>query len=226
MFFLFVAEPFTAQENREYSSQIWFDFNPTYYFSPAFQISAEFGYHRLMNTSGWRQIIFSPFVRTWLGKKMNFYAGLDNTYTFNEAIEDRLEVRPYQSVAFRLNVAGVVLRNRAQLEERFDFSTADWSAEKAIRFRYKLGTFHRWDTEKKAGRYWEVKAAAEIFLNLWGGATQFQEQARIILGIDKSFAYDKYISFEITWQKEKFFNSNPVSDVYFRLRWFQYWGRF
>jgi hypothetical protein len=63
-------------------------------------------------------------------------------------------------------------------------------------------------------------------VTLWGQEGQFQEQSRVTLGLDRSYALDLHIRFEITWQQEKlFFSKNElISDIYFRFRMYKKWG--
>jgi hypothetical protein len=221
---LFLSIFSSAQVRTDYVTQIQFDLNPSYVFNPGFQISGEIGYQKQMVNDGWTQITFTPYVRTWLGKRMNFYVGIGNYYTFNEVINDRWEIRPYQAVAFRFPSGNFTLRHRIRLEERFDFDTGTWESENEIRARYRVSSFYRWNVFEN-GKYWEADVAAEFYFNLNGGNTQFQEQAKVTFGIDRGLNETSYIRFEISWLKEKLFDSSPISDVYFRLRFFKYWGR-
>lgn len=214
-----------SQVNSDYVTQIGLDFVPSYYFSPAFQVTGEVGVERQMNNNGWKQFIFNPYIRTWLGKRMNFYAGIGNYYTVNKYVNNRWEIRPHQSVVFSWPKFVVPIRHRIRLEERFDFNTNTWTSNNSIRGRYRIGTAYRWRTTET--KYWEADLTFEFFFNLWGVEGEFQEQARISLGVDRGLKRNLVLRFELTWVKEKLFNfSEPYKDVEFKFKVYRFYGIF
>ena len=91
--------------------------------------------------------------------------------------------------------------------------------------RYRLGISHRRGTIRP-GQFWQADLAAEAFIALWGTAGQFEEQARVTFGIDRSFKYERHLRVEVTWQQERLILNldDTVTDIYFRLRFYQTWG--
>ena len=140
-------------------------------------------------------------------------------------MNNRWEIRPFQGVSFTWPQGRIPLRHYIRFEERFDFNTTTWNSVNSMRVRYQLTISHRWSAIQP-GRYWQVSSTGEVFYTLSGKQGQFQEQARVTLGIDRSFRYDLHFRFEITWQQERmFFNTKEsVSDIYFRFRYTYRWG--
>ena len=167
-----------------------------------------------------------PSVRIPFGTRYDFLAGIGNFYTFNEIIADRWELRPFQGLQFTWPYWKIPLQYYFRLEERFDFNTNTWNSKNSLRARYQLNLSYRWGAIQP-GRFWQVTASGEAFLTILGEQGQFQEQSRITVGLDRSYAFDLHIRFEITWQQERLFYSKNelISDIYFRFRLTKGWRK-
>ncbi len=214
-----------AQSESDVSKQIWIDFNPSYFINPTLKIFGDIGVRKEFENNGWWRLVVRPSIRTWLGGRFYFTAGMGNFITFNEIINNRWELRPFQGLDFNWPRWKTPLHHYIRLEERFDFNTKTWNSKNSVRIRYKLNISYRW-AAIQPGRFWQATASGEAFLTLLGEQGQFQEQSRVTLGLDRSFAYDLHYRFEITWQQERlFFNtSESVTGVYFRFRFTKSWG--
>jgi hypothetical protein len=223
--FLFFASLVLAQSTEDVRKQIWIDFNPDYYLSPQSKIYGDIGVRREFENNGWWRLVMRPSYRTWLGGRFYFSTGLGNFFTFNEIINNRWEIRPFQGLQFNWPQWKTPLNHYIRLEERFDFNLDSWNSRNSIRIRYKLGISYRWAAYQQ-GRFWQATASAEAFYTFAGEQGQFQEQARATLGLDRSFERDLHLRIEITWQQERLFfdRKQRVSDIYFRLRFTQSWG--
>lgn len=214
-----------AQSGESVSKQIWIDVNPHYHLNSSSKIYGDIGVRRELEKSGWWRLVVRPSYRTWLGGRFYFSAGLGNFFTFNEIINNRWELRPFQGLQFNWPQWKTPLNHYIRIEERFDFNLKTWNSQNSARIRYKLGISYRW-AAYQPGRFWEVTANAEAFYTFIGEQGQFQEQARATLGLDRSFDRNVHLRIEVTWQQERLFfdPKQSVSDVYFRLRYTQSWG--
>ncbi|VAX18297.1 hypothetical protein MNBD_IGNAVI01-379 [hydrothermal vent metagenome] len=222
---LFFFGSLKSQSNSDVSSQIWIDVNPSYVGIPGLELFGDAGTRWEINDKSWIRLVLRPSMRVPIGKGFYFAAGLGNFYTINDAVSNRWEIRPFQGVSFTWPKGRIFIRHYIRLEERFDFNTTTWNSKNSLRGRYKLAVSHRW-AAIQAGRYWQISATGEAFITLLGQQGQFQEQARVTLGLDRSFRYDLHFRFEVTWQLEQlFFSKRSVSDIYFRLRYTYRWGK-
>jgi hypothetical protein len=214
-----------GQSSEGIRKQIWIDMNPHYYLNPKTKIYGDLGVRREVEKSGWWRLVVRPSYRTWLGGRFYLTAGLGNFLTFNDIIDNRWEVRPFQGLQFNWPQWKTPLNHYIRLEERFDFNLNTWKSQNSGRIRYKLGISHRW-AALQPGRFWEVNAHMEAFYTFIGKQGQFQEQARATIGLDRSFDREVHLRFEITWQQERLFfdAKQSVSDIYFRLRYTRSWG--
>ena len=214
-----------GQSERDVSKQIWIDFNPSYFFNPKQKIFGDIGLRKEIENDGWFRLVVRPSFRTHLGGRYYFTAGIGSFYTFNKLITDRWELRPFQGLDFNWPRWKTPLHHYVRLEERFDFNTKTWNSKNSVRVRYKLNISYRW-AAIQPGRFWQATGSGEAFLTVIGEQGQFQEQARVTLGLDRSLAYDLHYRFEITWQQERLvFNTNErVSGIYFRFRLTKSWG--
>jgi hypothetical protein len=220
-----INETTHAQSQSGVSKQIWIDVNPSYFINPHFEIFGDIGARKEIENDGWWRFVVRPSIRTWLGGRFYLTAGIGNFFTFNEIIENRWELRPFQGLEFNWPRWKTPLHHYIRLEERFDFNTETWNSKNSVRLRYRLNISYRWGAHQP-GRFWQATASGEAFYTLLGEQGQFQEQARATLGLDRSFAYDLHFRMEITWQQERlFFNTNEsISDIYFRIRFNKAWG--
>jgi len=215
-----------AQSDSDISKQIWLDFNPSYLVSPGFEIYGDIGTRKEIENKGWWRLVMRPSIRIPFGERYDFTAGIGNFYTFNEIIDDRWELRPFQGLRFTWPHGKFPFRHYIRLEERFDFNTVTWKSRNSARLRYQLLVSYRWKAFRP-GRFWQLSASGEAFITLLGQQGQFQELSRVTLGLDRSYNHDLHIRFEITWQQERlFFSKNEfISDIYFRFRFTKGWRR-
>ena len=223
--FLFLPLTAAAQSSADISKQIWIDVNPHYYLNSESKVYGDIGLRRELENSGWWRLVVRPSYRTWLGGRFYFSAGLGNFFTFNEIINDRWEIRPFQGLQFNWPQWKTPLNHFIRLEERFDFNLKTWNAQNSARIRYRMGISYRW-AAYQPGRFWETTASVEAFYTFAGEQGQFQERARATIGLDRSFDREVHLRFEVTWQQERLFfdPKQSVSDIYFRLRFTQSWG--
>ncbi len=214
-----------AQSEGDISKQIWIDVNPSYFINPHFEIFGDIGVRKEIENNGWWRFVVRPSLRKWLGGRFYFTAGIGNFFAFNEIIENRWELRPFQGISFTWPYWKIPITHYLRIEERFDFNTKTWNSKNSVRVRYQLNISYRW-AAIQPGRFWQATASGETFLTVTGEQGQFQEQARATLGLDRSYAYDIHFRIEITWQQEQlFFNtSESVSAIYFRFRFTTSWG--
>jgi hypothetical protein len=214
-----------AQSRTRVDGQIWLDVNPAYYFNPHQQIYGDIGIRWDLEDKSWWRLVVRPSFRTCLGGRFYFSAGVGNFFTFNDIIDDRWEIRPFQGLSFNWPNWKTPVSHYIRLEERFDFNMNTWKSRNLVRLRYQLGISYRWAVYQP-GRFWQVTAVIEPFLTPNGQPSHFQEQVRASLGLDRSYTRDLFIRLELTWQQERiFFNAiEKFSYLYFRLRFTKSWG--
>ncbi len=217
--------PVMSQSSGDVNEQFWVDFDPSYYFNPHLKVFGEIGARTQIGNNDWWRFVLVPAVRTRI-KNGRFYftGGVGNYYTFNELINDRYELAPYQMVDFVWPKWRVPFHHHIRVDERFDFNTGTWDSKNSARLRYKLQLSYKWAAVRKY-RYWKVTAGAEGFYTFIGEQGQFQEKSRLTAGVDRSLARNNHLRFEVTWQqKARFFEYSDISDIYFRFRYTRSWG--
>jgi hypothetical protein len=207
------------------NKQIWVDFDPSYYFNPHLKVFGEIGGRTQMGNNDWWRLVIVPAVRTRIKGRFYFTGGAGNYYTFNELIDDRYELAPYQMLDFKWPKWKIPFHHHLRVDERFDFNTVTWDSKNSARARYKLKLSFRWAAVRKH-RYWQVTAGAEGFYSFAGEQGQFRERSRVTLGLNRSLARNNHLRFEVTWQqKARLFQSGNISDIYFRFRYTRSWGK-
>jgi len=213
-----------SQTGNDISKQLWLDFNPSYRVNPGFELFGDIGTRKEFENNGWWRLVVKPSIRIPFGNRYDFTTGIGNFYTFNDIISDRWEVRPFQGLRFTWPHGKYPLQHYIRLEERFDFNTVTWESRNSVRLRYQLQVSYRWHAYRP-GRFWQLSVSGEGFLTILGEEGQFRELSRVTVGLDRSYAFDLNIRFELTWQQERFFfNKNDlISDIYFRFRMYKKW---
>jgi hypothetical protein len=217
----------SSQSLSEVSKQIWIDANPAYFLDKDFKIFGDLGVRTELEDDAWWRLVIRPGVGGKLGGIFFYTAGLGNFITFNNLIDNRWEIRPYQGVRFTLYPLKIPMKNYIRLEERFDFNTDTWNSRNSLRIRYQFTFSYRWGAIQ-TDRYWQAFISGEAFFTLLGSQGQFQEQFRLTVGLDRSYAFDLHMRFELTAQQQQLFfdPTENVSDVYFRFRITRNWFRF
>jgi hypothetical protein len=220
-------EPEEPDVETEVSPQIWVDYNPSIYLTPKLNLFGDVGFRTELQSGGWWRLLLRANAMYSLSNSLRIGGGLQNFFTFNDEIDNRWELRPWQGADLVWPRWRVPLDHRLMFEERFDFNTATWEMRAALRLRYRLRATFRWDAVQE-DRYWRALASTEVFMNLAGQQGQFREQVRLSAGIERSFRWTLRLRFEVAWQKEGeafFIGRGDVSDIFFRFRIYQNWGQ-
>lgn len=228
LFFLLLVNlmPVGAQSLSEVSKQIWVDVNPFYHFDKNFRLFGDVGVRTELEDNAWWRLVVRPSVGGKLGGIFYYTAGIGSFYTVNNLIHNRWEVRPFQGLRFTLHPLKIPMRSYIRLEERFDFNTDTWNSVNSVRLRYQLTFSYRWGAIQP-DRFWQASLSGEAFYTILGSQGQFQESFRLTLGLDRSYAYDLHMRFELTLQQQQLFfdPTENISDVYFRFRLTHSWWR-
>jgi hypothetical protein len=219
------GEPEEAES--EVSSQIWVDYNPSLYLTPKLNLFGDVGFRTELQSGGWWRLLLRANAMYSLSNSLRVGGGLHNFFTFNDEVDNRWELRPWQGADLIWPRWRVPLDHRLMFEERLDFNTVTWESRISLRLRYRLrGTF-RWDAVHE-DRWWRALLSLEFFAPLAGQQGQFREQARLSAGIERSFRWTLRLRLEVAWQKEGqalFIGRGDVSDIFFRFRIYQNWGQ-
>lgn len=222
------GEPEEPEEpETEVSAQLWVDYNPSVLLTPRLDLYGNLGYRTQLKSGGWWRLVIRPNAMYRLVGTLEVGGGLGNFLTFNEEIENRWELRPWQGARLVWPRWRIPLDHFLRFEERFDFNTGTWESRSSLRLRYRLRATFRWGA-KQEDRYWRALLTTELFANLAGEQGQFTEQARVQLAIERSLRFMLRLRFEVAWQKEGqafFIGRGDVSDFWFRIRFYQNWGR-
>ncbi len=221
-------EPEEPEEpEREVSPQIWFDYNPSVTLNPKLNLYGTVGFRTETKSSGWWRLVIRANTMYSLSNSLRVGGGLGNFLTFNDEIDNRWELRPWQGADLVWPRWRVPLDHFLRLEERFDFNTETWESQISLRLRYRLRVSFRWNAIQE-DRYWRAFAATEVFVTLAGEQGQFREQARFDVAIERSLSSLLRIRLEVAWQKEGealFIGRGEVDDLWLRIRIYQNWGR-
>ena len=221
-------EPEEPEEpETEVSPQLWVDYNPSVLLTPKLNLFGALGYRTELQSSGWWRLVIRPNAMYSLSNSLRVGGGLGNFLTFNEEIDNRWELRPWQGADLVWPRWRIPIDHFLRLEERFDFNTETWEARISLRIRYRLRASFRWDA-KQEDRYWRALVATEVFATLAGDQGQFREQVRLQAAIERSLAFLLRLRFEFAWQKEGeafFIGRGDVSDLWLRIRIYQNWGQ-
>lgn len=214
-----------AEQESEVSPQIWVDYNPAKRLTERWELYGDAGLRTELQSGGWFRIVVRPSVRYSLSNIWRLAGGLGGLYTVNtdSLVANRFELRPWQGVRLNWPNWKLPFDHFLRLEERFEWNTRSGELDASLRLRYRLRVSYRWDSFIREDRHWQAHASAELFGRLAGQDGQFKEQARLGLGIERSFSRRARIRVEIIWQKVDELFAGPVNDIYLRVRVFHNW---
>jgi len=220
-----------AASGEEVARQIWVDVDPAYFLDPDFKFYGNIGARWEYGESGWWRLVAEPSFRTRLRGRFHFAFGLGNFVTFNEVIDDRWELRPFQRLDFNWPRGKFALNHAFRLEERYDYNLATWDVRTSLRGRYRVSVNYQFGGRLRSDRFWQGFAAVELYAKLTGEEGQMREQSRITVGAYRSLRRDIHFRFELTWQKDGAFYGPAFgldegsSVMYFRFRLAKSWGQ-
>lgn len=205
------------------SKQMWVDFNPSCWVGNKVELFGDVGLRGEIEKDGWWRLVVRPSVRVPF-HFVRLSAGIGNFFTFNQIINNRWEIRPFQGISAVWPNWIVSLDHYLRLEERFDFNTETWNSNNSLRLRYRMRATYRWAALVEE-RYWTVTASSEGFFTLAGEQGQQREQVRVTAGIERNFSHARRLRFEISWQQESWiYDTNKnIDDIYLRLRLYRRW---
>ncbi len=214
------ADSAVGQSQDDVSSQLWVDYNPSRPLSTKLEVYGDLGARTELSSGGWWRFVARPSVRYQLHRDVQLMGGLGSFYTWNDAIADRWQIRPWQGVRATWPRVPVRLEHFVRFEERFDFNTGTWESLNSLRGRYRLRTVLQW-AALRPDRYWRLIGSVEGFLTLAGEQGQFREQFRLSVGLERSYRAGLRTRFEATWQKEgRLLGEGSISDLFLRVRLF------
>jgi hypothetical protein len=183
-------------------------------------VFGDIGYRSQLDYPNTRFMVMRPGVQRRLSERVWMGGGVGSFYTINETIANRWEVRPWQGIDVQWPGLPVPLETYLRLEQRFEFNTRGWALASSLRARLRVRAYHQWQALRRRDRYWRLFLGVEAFARLAGDAAQFEHQARLTLGVDRSFNLGLRIRFETTWQKSTifFFDESTVDAIYLRVR--------
>ena len=219
------AVPTPAQSGNDVTEQMWLDVNPAYFINPDLKFFGDIGTRWEVGDNGWWRLVIRPSFRTKLAGRFYFTFGIGNFLTFNEVIDNRWELRPFQGLDFNWPRGRFALRHYFRLEERYDYNAATWEVRTSLRGRYRLSAAYQFGA-RRTDRFWQVGVSGEIFATFTGQQGQMREQSRVTLGLDRSLRRDIHFRFELTWQEEGALSDegDGVTNLYFRFRLTKKWG--
>lgn len=208
---------------QEASEQVWFDYNPGWRLSEVTRLTLDAGLRKQLEGPEALTLVLTPAV-DFRVDKVKLAAGVANYLTLNEEINDRWEIRPFQSASYVWPNNRLSLDHRLRLEERFDFDTDTWESKNSLRGRYRLRLRYRLEEHRKV-QFWSLIATGELFATLTGEQGQHQEKSRVGMGAERTFKSGRRFRFEIVWQRQGvLYDRSETADViYFRFRYLRSW---
>ena len=76
------------------SEQIWLDYNPRVLLPSNLELFGDIGYRTEVGAQDWSRLVVRPSVQGPVGL-FQWSGGVGGFFTFNELIEDRIEIRPF-----------------------------------------------------------------------------------------------------------------------------------
>ncbi len=218
-----LAKPAASQTDSDVTQQIWLDFDPSRWLTPRVELFGDVGVRWGIDDRSWWRLVVRPSVGVPVSR-FRVTGGVGNFFNFNDIIEDRWEVRPFQGVSTVWPHMRVDFDHYLRLEERFDFNTETWNSLNSLRLRYRLRVRYQWSAAQLE-RHWAATASGEVFVTLAGEEGQQQEEIRVTAGIERSFSRSRRLRMEITWQQESLYfrPGERINEFYLRIRLYRRW---
>lgn len=212
----------------DFTSQLWFDFDPSWQLAAHQKVRGNFGY-RTINPKSWHRVIFKgTFERDYdklLFKRFKHKETLlfGNAFFILTKKDDygSFEIRPYQGYSMSFNLTNrIVLGQTVRVEERFIFSGNPDNKVFGMRLRYQVKAVINleglWFGEDE-GFY--VPIAVEGFFNLVR-ASEFNDVIRVTPGLGYQFNAGFKIegSLAYHYSKEELDKLTRTNDIVFRFR--------
>ncbi len=211
-----------AQEGEEaqVNEQVWVDYNPRWTDQSNREIFGDLGLRTMLGANDWVRFVVRPGVRVPVGP-FRLAGGIGTFYRHNREGADQLEIRPFQGIAAAWPKGRRLrLQHYLRLEERLTWETADWALDSSLRGRYRLQTDYSF-SGFATGADWRIMLHIEGFYTLAGGDDQANEEFRIGAGIGRNVGPKLRMRADFTWGKVGFGPSEPIDQLYIRLRIFQ-----
>ena len=214
------------------SSQIWLDYNPQWNISENYTLYGSIG-GRTIIPHTWNKFFATfagryapePLFNILNKSQLEIHGGLSVFYTFNNAGDTQVELRPFQGYKIRWpHWQFVKFTHFLRLEERFLFTEGESDIEFELRARYKIeAIFHRSRhlVDFANGFYFPI--SIELLINLYS-TEQFNDGIRITPGLGYSSDSKLWkIQFDLTYQyaDKAEVGSFTKSTIIYRLRFFQ-----
>ena len=213
-----------GQDESDVVTEIWLDYNPSYSLSPRADAYGDIAVRTQADSEGWWRFILRPNLRYSVSDILIVAGGIGSFLTWNEEIEDRWELRPWQGVTAVWPRLPFELQHVLRLEQRFDFNTDTWSSKNSLRLRYRLRASTRW-AGGMSEVYWRLLGSIELFGTLTGTEGQSAEQVRVTAGLERGSASPAHFRLELTWQKAgRFIGEGSFNELFLRMRVFHRWG--
>jgi hypothetical protein len=176
----------------ETSDQLWLTYHHHVYINLHWELQGESGYRTEVDPASKKTVYARPAMRwhpTWKPVELRF--GVGGFYTFSRSTSDVFELRPWGGALLKWPQIGrVTIVSELRVEDRLQWTTADWNLEDVWRIRYMLST--KIPLSRDQGeRYFFVPVSAEVFSDIGAGsAYQLTEKIRIDAGLGLVFEWE------------------------------------
>ncbi|WP_281613459.1 DUF2490 domain-containing protein [Flammeovirga sp. SubArs3] len=203
-FVLFAATLSYSQEkspvNKDVvNQQLWMDFYIKVQKNDRFNYLFDFGYETIFLDNYWNKIYHETSVNYQLSNRFDLKGGVAFYYHFNQDIDNRFELRPWQAIVYK-----VVKRERinigiqTKIEQRLSWLMDNKTYNYDFRLRMKVaGSVKCFKNDLD----WYVPFVAEYFYPIKDNIPEvFHNVAKIGVGIGKKFNDRWNGSFMANWQ--------------------------
>ena len=217
----FLPAETAAQVDLGSVSELWLDYNPSVPLTPTVDLYGDVGYRVQLESSGSQRLVVRPNARYRWSRSVSVQGGIGSFFTWNEAISNLWEIRPWVGVTVLWPDLPFRLEHVVRLEGRFEYETEDWDLRESLRLRYRLRGDHRWAESEESGRYWRVLGSIELFGLLGGTEGLASEQVRLVAGLEHGHNPAVRSRVEATFQKAgRLLGEGSFDQLIIRLRLF------